>query len=279
MYVNVLEPMALDICARPLARRVVILVASAVVVASILTAGCASRSTNVAPRIGGTKGDDPCLLLKDGLDVGACYERAGQRKQALRAYRAAAIKAAAMATRKKALLALRLLGQNVAVPQPGKCAALESVSGCGRSYQACALEWKVGGSCSETSGVALQVFSYEKPQSLLGEEFDNGESVPDGPENDSAELATEVESSPPFFYSLQDRVMVLLSADTELNLVSSREVCVGNESEPATDFPSTACHVVMADACSGRVGLVCETGDGEARPEYQVGEFWLHPSE
>ncbi len=191
-------------------------------------------------------------------------------EQALRT----ATRAEAMSSRKNALLALNRLGQNITLPSPGSCARLEAAPGCDQSYYACARAWTCSGSCVETSGVALEIFSYDRPESLPADEIDDAGCGPAGPDKDASALATELETSPPFAYSLPDRVSMLLSVDDEVG--SGREVCDGNGDDA---FEKTSCHVVVADACNGRVGLVCQTGARPPSSTRDVGEFWLQPAE
>ena len=201
---------------------------------------------------------------ENSMDLGACYERHGKEEQATRAYRDTASKATRMATRKEALLALARLGEEVATPSLGKCAPLRSALACDQTYYACAVEWEDHFSCGGDEGVALQVFAYERPPSP--EAYETWEIEPDGADNDSTELATKVESEPPFFFSVPDRRTLLLSSD---GYVSGKEVC------DEIDRVSVACEVVMADACRGRVGLVCTTKADEGKSHQVVGEFWL----
>lgn len=132
--------------------------------------------------------------------MGSCFENLGMKEHAARIYREVAAAATAMATRKESLVALSRLGVKAPVPKPGTCVDLQPAFGCDRTYRACAVVWSCAGSCVEANGVALQVFSRETSQST---EIDRGcELTPAGPNNDSTELAIQVESPHPFSYSV-----------------------------------------------------------------------------
>lgn len=242
-------------------------------VSFLAIAGCAPRG--VAPTR--STDSDQCgrqtSSVDNGPGVGMCFENLGMKGQAAQTYREVAAKATTIATRKQSLVALARLGEKLAVPNPGTCADLQPAFGCDRTYHACAVEWSCSGSCLGARGIALQVFSYNKPQSA---EIDMGcELDPAGPDNDSTVLATQVESTPPFFYSVPDSVTILLSSEEEL--VSSRDVCVPSDGWPSPP-PRTTCQVVAANACQGRVGLVCATTSDEVDLHHEVGEFWVQPA-
>jgi hypothetical protein len=209
-----------------------------------------------------------------GLASAACYEDLGDERRAMHAYRRAAATAVTIAVRKQALLGMARLGENVALPESGTCRSLETAPGCRLAYHACMLDWRCSGNCWESHGVALQIFSFAKPSSP--EEHDTCDFVPAGPDDDSTELATQVEASPPFFYSIPGSV--ILDLDSEQSSASSREVCLGSDRDDAEPVVRESCKVVVADACRGRIGLVCAHGNENGTVHRSAGEFWLQPA-
>jgi hypothetical protein len=196
---------------------------------------------------------DPCLLPhggQPGTSVPArvlservrCLEAQGRLEEVVPLLQRLA-QAPEAAVRERAYLHLYRLGQEVALPQAGEAGELAPAPGCSRGLWADRYAWAAAGS----EGTGALLFTLVPDIEAEG---------PADEATDGATPAAPVEPSRP-----EDAASELGGAlDLLVSSVQVRE-------EAAVRAEDLQCTVVAADACSGRVGVVCEDRSGLPAPE------------
>ncbi len=189
-----------------------------------------------------------------------CLEAQGRLEEAVPLLHRLA--AAPQATvRERAYLALYRLGQEVALPAVGEAGALAPAPGCLHSLWADRYAWAEGPGTRGTraSGTAALLFS-TVPELASGDgSVEAGE--PAGPPAWLGEGSGDAARAEPETGRPEDRVSETGGA-LDL-LVSGVEETRDAETVRAGDVQ---CTVLVADACSGRVGVVCEDRGGLPPP-------------
>ena len=220
---------------------------------------------------------DPCPIVRE--EPGAalpsralrerarCLEAQGRLEEAVPLlYRLALAPEATV--RERAYLALYRLGQEVALPPVGEAGALPAAPGCLRSLWVDRYAWAERRGLGARSGSGALLFStvpdVEPTPPYEEEEWSQpGAGLPllrqgSGDERQDEPLA--VETGRP-----EDRVSDTGGA-LDL-LVSARDEAAQEDAVRGEDL---ACTVIVADACSGRVGVVCEDRGGLPAPSEDV---------
>ena len=239
---------------------------AAVLLLALLVSGAAAA----APR----SPVDPCMTPVEQPDAAPsaralservrCLEREGRLPEAVPLlHRLAASPEATV--RERAYLHLYRLGQEVALPPEGEAGALEPAPGCLRSLWADRYLWAERSGTRRVQGSAALLFA-TVPEELTplqpeGEPADGA--APElllGAGSGDEAAAAPVETGRP-----EDRV-----SDTggALDLLVSSVEEVGEPGEGAqARGEDVVCSVVVADACTGRVAVVCEDRAGLPLPE------------
>lgn len=191
-----------------------------------------------------------------------CLEAEGRLEEAVPLLHRLAGAPEAM-VRERAYLALYRLGQEVALPPVGGAGALAPAAGCLHSLWADRYAWAERRGGREVRGSAALLFTTMPGVEPLPEGA--AQAAPDEGlpawlgEHSGDAAAPEVETGRP-----EDRVSETGSA-LDL-LVSAEERPREAQAEGAERAGDLQCTVLVADACSGRVGVVCEDRGGLPLP-------------
>ena len=184
-------------------------------------------------------------------------------------------------TRLAAYSNLFALGTRLEVPKPGACIVLPQAPECSRVVHACGTFFNEHGSAGGVSGEAVRLALNPTAAAARASEDSQAEGL-------SVERLAVVDFLPPE----RGEVPVAAAGPSSLVLVTEAEemfedcpqkprrandVVTACKTQLST-LTDTRCDLVLADACAGVVGVVCETrerGTKKARPERRVGEVML----
>ncbi|WP_434387493.1 tetratricopeptide repeat protein [Melittangium boletus] len=213
------------------------------------------------------------------VDLGQCLARRGRkaREAAAREHARAVFlarpnrepsRSSDEPTRKAAYLQLFRMGTRLAVPKPGECTALPQAPECSRVVHACGAYFNEHGSAGGVSGEAVRLaLSPAAAAPRASEDPETGGLAVD--------RTRVLDFLPDEQVPREDAFSLALVKEAEDLAVD----CAGTGACPAkvSGLNDTRCSLVLADACAGVVGVVCETRvrGKKARPEQRVGEVVL----